>query len=121
LFQLVRELIERDENLARFGAFAGATAALSMAFSVIMWDQSVLAETTTLHSFFMLLVTLMAFRIDASDADEPGLTRRLLIFSFVFGLSFTNHVAGLFFAPSLAFILLYRLRLGFFRPAPIQL
>ncbi len=116
LFQIVRELIEREERLRRFAVFGGVVAAFSAAFSVIMWDQSVLAETTTLHTFFMAIVTLLVFRIDAAGAADPRLTRRLLTFSFIYGLSFTNHVAGLFFAPSLAFLLFCTARLQLFRP-----
>ena len=116
LFQVVRELIEQEERIRRFAVFGGAIAAFGAGFSSMMWDQSVLAETTTMHTFFMLIITLLAFRIDAGGPDDPRLTKRLLIFSFIYGLSFTNHVAGLFFAPSLAVILLYRLRLHLFRP-----
>jgi len=116
LYQVVRELIEHDERIKRFAVFGGMVAALSGGFSLILWNQSVLAETTTMHSFFMLVVTLLAFRIDAADDDDPRLTKRLLLLSFVYGLSFTNHVAGVFFAPSVALLLLYRLRLRLFRP-----
>ncbi len=135
---------ERDkiQNRTGIAAFAGIIAALSAAFSLILWDQSVVAETTTLHTFFMMVVTLIAFRIHASGAiqspiprrrdkiqniDEPQthallppdrerLTPQLLILSFIYGLSFTNHVAGLFFAPSLAIVLLAALRLKLFKP-----
>ncbi len=117
LFQIVRELVRREERIGRFANFAGVTAALCGAFSSTLWEQSVVAETTTLHSFFMLTVTLLAFRIEAAGPDSPRLTRRLLAFSFIYGLSFTNHVAGLFFAPSVAFILLSGLRLKLFKPA----
>lgn len=116
LFQIVRELIEREERLKRFAIFGGMVSTFSAAFSLIMWDQSVLAETTTLHTFFMAIVTMLVFRIDAAGPVDARLTRRLLLFAFVYGLSFTNHVAGLFFAPSLAFILFYKLRLNAFRP-----
>jgi len=116
LLQVVRELIQQEEESKRFADFGGVISAFCAAFSLIMWDQSIVAETTTLHTFFMLAVTLLVFRIDAAGAEDSRLTRRLLVFSFIFGLSFTNHVAGLFFAPSLACILIYRLRLRFFRP-----
>ena len=116
MFQVVRELIEQDEDIKPFAVYGGIVAALGAGFSLILWNQSVLAETTTLHSFFMLIVTLIAFRIDVSDPDCRHMTRRLLIFSFIYGLSFTNHVAGLFFMPSLCLILLYRLRLRLFKP-----
>jgi Tfp pilus assembly protein PilF len=117
LFQVVRELIRAEEQIRAYADFAGVSAALCAAFSVSLWDQSVVAETTTLHSFFMMAVTLLAFRIDATASGDTSLTRRLLALSFIFGLSFTNHVAGLFFVPSLAFILIHRLRLGVFRPS----
>jgi tetratricopeptide (TPR) repeat protein len=116
MFQVVRELIEQDENIKRFAVYGGIVAAFGAGFSLILWNQSVLAETTTLHAFFMAIVTLLAFRIDSGNPDDDRVTKRLLIFSFIYGLSFTNHVAGLFFMPSLCLILLYRLRLRLFRP-----
>ncbi|RJP74795.1 MAG: DUF2723 domain-containing protein [Candidatus Abyssobacteria bacterium SURF_17] len=116
LFQIVKELVCREEGLRRYAHFAAGAAALSLALCSLMWEQSVVAETTTLHSFFMLIVTLIAFRIEFSGEDDPRITKRLLLLSFVYGLSFTNHVAGLFFAPSLALLLLFRLRLKLFKP-----
>jgi Flp pilus assembly protein TadD len=166
LFQIVRELIDGDfsnrldgiqnpkskiqnkntDSSEGFGwgisTFAGIIAALSAGFSLILWDQSVVAETTTLHTFFMMVITLLVFRISAAgksdeiqnpkskiqNKTEPQtcmllfhyqerLTPQLLILSFIYGLSFSNHVAGLFFAPSLAFVLLTSLRLKLFKPA----
>ncbi|RJP21310.1 MAG: DUF2723 domain-containing protein [Candidatus Abyssobacteria bacterium SURF_5] len=117
LFQIVRELGRKEKLSAGQTDFSAAISALGAAFSLLMWEQSVVAETTTLHTFFMMLVTLMAFRIDAGESNDPQLTRRLLVLSFVYGLSFTNHVAGLFFAPSLALVLFARLRWVLVRPA----
>ncbi|MBI5118322.1 DUF2723 domain-containing protein [Candidatus Poribacteria bacterium] len=165
LFQIVRELVDGDlserfdgiqnpKSKAQnrngvssegFGCgiatFAGIIAALSAGFSLILWDQSVVAETTTLHTFFMMLVTLLAFRISGGGifdgiqtpkskiqntresrvdtvplSDRKRLTSQLLILSFIYGLSFSNHVAGLFFAPSVAMMLLASLRMKLFKP-----
>ena len=121
LYEVVRELALRDKQTKRFAGFAGIIIGLGTAFSGILWDQSIIAETTSLHSFFMLIVTLLAFRIYADGPDDPRLTRRLLAFSFIYGLSFTNHVAGLFFAPSLTIILLAGVRVQLFRPGRLSL
>ncbi len=116
LLVIVKDMVKRDEAVSRFANLAGITAALSAAFSLILWDQSVVAETTTLHSFFMLIVTMIVFRIDAAGPTDIRLSKGLLLLSFVYGLSFTNHVAGLFFAPSVGFVLLYRIRRDLFNP-----
>lgn len=117
LFVIVKDIVKNEQTISRFADFAGATAALSAAFSLILWDQSVVAETTTLHSLFMLILTLLVFRIDAAGPSDALVSKRLLALSFLYGLSFTNHVAGLFFAPSLGFMLLYRLRTSLFKPS----
>ncbi len=116
VFLVVREMVAREEQLRRTATFAGLIAALAVTFSSILWDQSIVAETTTLHSFFMMMVTLLLFRIEADGPDYPHLTRRLFVFSFIYGLSFTNHVAGLFFLPSVTLILLCSLRWRVFKP-----
>lgn len=116
VFQIVRELAAQKNELRRFANFGGLLAACFSMVSLLLWDQSTVAETTTLHSFFMMLVTLLAFRIYFGGPTDPRLTRRLLVFGFVYGLSFTNHVAGTFFAPSIALILAAGLKTELFRP-----
>lgn len=116
LFQIVRELARREGIPTGRADFAASVAALGAAFSLLAWDQSVVAETTSLHTFFMMLATLLAFRI-YSEPEHPHITRRLLVFAFLYGLSFTNHVAALFFMPSLMLLLLVSLRGRLFRPA----
>jgi tetratricopeptide (TPR) repeat protein len=100
----------RDRTERTFIAHcAGAAAALFAAFGLTLWDQAVVAETSTLHAFFfMLLILLFLETLDAPD--QSSFSRRLVLFSFMFGLSLTNHVAGVFLIPAFAIWMLVSAR-----------
>ncbi|RJP21312.1 MAG: DUF2723 domain-containing protein [Candidatus Abyssobacteria bacterium SURF_5] len=76
------------------------------AFSTTAWDQSTVAETTTLHVSFMMLLTLLAFRLTSGKIIWRNETYSLCLFSFLYGLSMTNHVAGVFFLPAFIYLFL---------------
>jgi tetratricopeptide (TPR) repeat protein len=83
---------------------SAAGGALFFAFAPIVWDQATIAETSTLHSFFMMALTLLAVRLAAGRMVFGSENKSLLLFGFLYGLSLTNHVAGVFFLPAFAFI-----------------
>ncbi|MBI5116595.1 DUF2723 domain-containing protein, partial [Candidatus Poribacteria bacterium] len=85
-------------------AFGGA---LFFAFAPMVWDQATIAETTTFHSFFMMLLTLIAFRLVSGKVVWKDERRSLLLFSFLYGFSLTNHVAGVFFFPAFVYLFLF--------------
>ncbi len=107
---------EREQSVIRH--CAGATAALFAAFGVTLWDQAVVAETSTLHAFFFILLVCLFLRL-LSAHDEKAFYRSLFFFCFVYGLSLTNHVAGVFAIP--AFVVWawvsFRGKQGFLRKA----
>ena len=74
---------------------AGWTAGLLLAFSATLWSQTTCAEVYTLHAFFVALILVLLFRWH----DNQGLGR-LLVFAFVVGLSFTNHMQTAMLAPA---------------------
>ncbi len=98
---------------------AAAGGALFFAFAPTVWEQSTVAETTTLHCFFMMLLTLWAFRLASGKIIWKDETRSLWVFAFVYGFTLTNPVAGVFFGPSFAFILIWKFRRRIFSPGPL--
>lgn len=61
-----------------------------LAFSSAFWLQTIRAEVYTLNLFFTLLLVFLS--IKWSEIESPSSSHKLLLlFSFVFGLSLTNH------------------------------
>jgi Flp pilus assembly protein TadD len=85
---------------------AALSGALFFAFAPTVWDQSTVAETTTLHCAFMMLLTFIGFRLASGKIVWRNETSSLVLFSFLYGLSMTNHVAGVFFVPSFIYLFL---------------
>ena len=113
---LVYKIIEDrlDDHPWRFAA--AASGALFFAFAPTVWEQSTVAETTTLHCSFMMLLTLLTFRLSSGTILWKNEERSLCLLAFLYGFSLTNHVAGVFFFPSIACILIWRFRWRVFRP-----
>ncbi len=83
---------------------ASATAALLFAFSFTFWWQAEIAEVYTLHTFFLVWMIYLLFRV-----RETGDLRAFLLLSFVLGLSFTHHMSTLLIVPAiLYFVWVYR-------------
>lgn len=80
---------------------ASLAAALLFAFSRYFWSEAVAAEVYTLHTFFLaaLLYILICWQ-------ESGSRRLLLLFAFVWGLSFGNHMSTLLLGAGFAYFLL---------------
>ncbi len=91
-----------EESLWKPAAALGG--AFFFAFSPTVWDQATVAENSTLHCFFMMLLTLLAFRMASGGIIWKNESRSLCLFSFLYGFSLTNHVAGVFFFPAFAYI-----------------
>lgn len=79
-------------------AFAGA---LLLAFTPVLWSQTVSAEVYTLHSFFVVLLIRLLWWW-----DEDRRFYRLAIFVFVTGISFGNHMQTVMLAPAVLFLIL---------------
>lgn len=74
---------------------------LMLAFSSIFWSQSVFAEVYTLNAFFVALLILILFHW-----SEKRKAKYLLWFSFLYGLSLTNHTMSVLLAPAYALYIL---------------
>jgi tetratricopeptide (TPR) repeat protein len=92
---LVYSLIMRMTG-SRLGAFVGS---LFLAFTPVFWFQMVSAEVYTLHAFFVaLLIRLLWWW------DERREFLILVLFVFVVGLSFGNHLQTVMLAPGVLWI-----------------
>jgi len=101
VYPAVLQLLHGETERRIIAHSAAAAAALFAAFGLTLWDQSVVAETSTLHSFFFMLLLVLFLHVLRSP-DDSSFSRRLVLFSFVYGLSLTNHVAGVFVLPAFA-------------------
>ncbi len=90
------------------------SAALVFGFSSTVWAQSVEIEVYALHLLIVLIAAVLFVGGVEEQLTRPGyLSRRLLLFSFVLGLAFANHMTTVLLAP--AFLYLYFTSLGFNR------
>jgi hypothetical protein len=73
---------------------------LVLAFSRTFWDTANAIEVYSLHTFFLITniyLILKACTYDAKDKDSYILKERYwLLYAFVLGLSFTNHLSTIF-------------------------
>jgi len=94
---LVYSLIYRISD-SKVGAFAGG---LVLAFLPVLWSQTVCAEVYTLHTFFVaLLIRLLWWW------DETREFSHLILFVFITGIGFGNHLQTVMLAPAVLFIVL---------------
>jgi hypothetical protein len=80
------------------GALAGS---LVVAFTPIIWLQTVSAEVYTLHAFFVVLLFRLLWWW-----DEKRELNRILVLAMLAGLSFGNHMQTVMLAPGVFFIIL---------------
>ena len=89
--------------------------AFILAFSKTFWDSANSIEVYSLHSFFLVTnIFLFLKAVNLSPKDKLK-DKYWIIFSFVLGLSFTNHLTTIFL--SVAFLYLYFSIYGFNQPA----
>jgi len=77
------------------------TAACFLAFTPLFWSQTVSAEVYPLHVFFVALMIRLLWQWDQSRDFH-----RLLMFVFVTGLSFGNHMQTVMLAPSVFYFII---------------
>jgi hypothetical protein len=82
--------------------WAGWMAAGLLGFSYTFWSMSVVAEVYTLHTALIALQLLLLDRWLALPNRTSDL-RLLRWLALIFGLSLTNHVSAVLFAPALIF------------------
>lgn len=77
--------------------------ALILAFSRTYWSQALSFEVYPLHVLFLGLL-LYSFTAAASRTAEEGRIVPMSLFSFLLGLSFTNHMTTLLLAPGFLYL-----------------
>ncbi|MFC1498857.1 protein O-mannosyl-transferase family [Verrucomicrobiota bacterium] len=91
----------RQRNLLLVSSIA---AGLLLAFSSVLWSQSVIVEVYSLNAFFLALILVLAYRWMCC----PDRNSILYITALVFGLGLTNHQSLTFIMPALMAALLFR-------------
>lgn len=83
---------------SKLSAFAGS---LFLAFSPVLWSQTVSAEVYTFHAFFVALLMRLLWWW-----DEEREFSRLALLVFLTGISFGNHMQTVMLAPAVLFMVL---------------
>ncbi|MBI3789057.1 MAG: DUF2723 domain-containing protein [Ignavibacteriales bacterium] len=119
LFFKTAMLFDRSYNVFRFIGRNGQSdkigkrflssiiGTLTLAFSSTVWAQSVDVEVYALHLLFLIL-TMWALVKGIEEQLEDGntLSRFLILFSFLFGLGFTNHLTMILVIPAFGYLYL---------------
>ncbi|MBI3789148.1 MAG: DUF2723 domain-containing protein [Ignavibacteriales bacterium] len=117
LFFKTTILLDRSHNVFKFQGknnqpnainrkfFPASIGALTLAFSSTVWAQSVDVEVYSLHLLFLVL-TMWALVKGIEEQLEDGntLSRFLILFSFLFGLGFTNHLTMILVIPAFGYL-----------------
>lgn len=109
-----------DENIIWLVSIVST---LTLAFSRTFWLQSTSVEVYSLHILLIsasLFLFLKAFYLESKDNFfEKKNLKHWLVFAFVLGLSFTNHLTSILVLPALAY--LYFTNFGFNKVSMKQL
>ncbi len=101
----------KDVNEQRF-FLASIIASLIIGFSTTVWSQSTAVEVYALHLVLVLLtIWIFVSGLEEQLAEPRYISRKLIFFAFVLGLSFSNHMTTILLAPG--FLWLYFRIFGF--------
>lgn len=90
LYLLATEIFSRAKSRQSLFWFTSATSVFLFAFSTSFWLQNIRAEVYTLNILFTLLLMFLLTKWSNLKESASGL-KILLLFSFILGLSLTNH------------------------------
>ncbi len=90
LYLLIIEVFNQTKSSRSLLRFATLTSILFFAFSTSFWLQTIRAEVYTLNIFFTVLLIFLMIKWWHFKESHLGF-RILLLFSFILGLSLTNH------------------------------
>jgi hypothetical protein len=88
--------------------------ALFFAFTPSLWSQATTNEVYSLNILFLSLLTFLLLRWNQTRSDKM-----FYLISFVYGLSFTNHMSSILLFPSLLFFFCTGWRTKFLSPGRI--
>ncbi|MBI3195628.1 MAG: DUF2723 domain-containing protein, partial [Ignavibacteriae bacterium] len=98
------ELTERSVFTLFLPAFAGT---LLLGFSETFWSQALSIEVYSLHIFLLTLVLFCFVKAikreqeNRSNNSELFISENWILFAYVLGLMFTNHLSTIFLAPAM--------------------
>jgi hypothetical protein len=104
-----------DGSFQSIPILSAAVGTIVLAFSVTFWSQTTSIEVYPLHIFFVSVLLFLfvravfwnqVFHLRQSSSNEQW--RYLLIFAFVLGLSFTNHMTTILLAPAFLYLFFWR-------------
>jgi hypothetical protein len=96
---------QKETNDHRF-IFASALASIVVGCSTTFWSQSTAIEVYALHLLLVLLTTWSFVRgLEEQLKELSVISQKLVVFAFVLGLSFSNHMSTILLAPG--FLWLY--------------
>jgi hypothetical protein len=109
----------KEANEHRF-FLASIVASLVVGFSTTFWSQSTAIEVYALH-LVMVLLTMWMFvdGLEEQRTEPLHVSRKLIFFAFVLGLSFSNHMTTIFLAPG--FLWLFFRTFGFGKESFIRI
>jgi tetratricopeptide (TPR) repeat protein len=82
----------------------GVSGGLLLAFSPVLWSQSVIVEVYALNAFFQMLILLLTYMWMCRPKED----KLLYITAFAFGFGITNHQTLLFVGPALVAAIWFR-------------
>ena len=82
----------------------GVSGGLLLAFSPVLWSQSVIVEVYALNAFFQMILLLLTYMWMCRPKDD----KLLFITAFLFGFGITNHQTLLFVGPALVAAIWFR-------------
>jgi hypothetical protein len=92
----------RDRKRILIAAFTGS---LVFAFSSTVWEQSTAVEVYALHLLFLcLLILTFAWGMKEQFEDGEHISRWLVLFAYLLGLSFSNHMTTILIVPAFIFL-----------------
>lgn len=110
LDRLKRNLSKDPQQRVHVLNGVSAAASFVLAFSETYWSQATSIEVYSLHALFLSLVLYVFLRANGpalgmtSDAYTASRNAWWVLFAFVLGLSFTNHMTTILLAPGLLFL-----------------
>ncbi|MBA4311047.1 MAG: hypothetical protein C0417_00270 [Chlorobiaceae bacterium] len=106
-----RSVTNREADKAILSFLPSILGTITLGFSVTYWSQSASIEVYSLHLFFLSVLLFSLARAIFSDelVDNKYIGkgdgwRSWLLFSFILGLSFANHLTTILLAPATIFI-----------------
>jgi len=111
---------KRNEITEHRFILASVIASFIIGFSTTFWSQSTAVEVYALHLVLVLLtIWMFVGGLEEQCAEPRFISRKLILFAFILGLSFSNHMTTVLLAPG--FLWLYFQTFGFRRESFLRI